>query len=75
MRRDPALDLYDPDGGHPNEVGTYAAALAVYQGLTGESPLGLPSTLKLHNSAEVRLDPAVAALLQESAVAARSVVR
>jgi hypothetical protein len=73
--RDPALDLYDPDGGHPNALGTYAAALAVFQALTGESPVGLPSTLKLHTRAEVRLDPAVAALLQESAAAARSVVR
>ena len=73
--RDPALDLYDPDGGHPNEVGTYAAALAAFQSLTGETPVGLPATLKLHTGVEVRLDPAVAALLQESAVAARSVVR
>jgi hypothetical protein len=75
MRRDPALDLYDPDGGHPNETGTYAAALAVYQGLTGESPVGLPSTLRLQTGVEVRLDPAVARVLQESAVVAKSVTR
>jgi hypothetical protein len=66
---------YDRDGGHPNETGTYAAALAVYQGFTGESPVGLPSTLRLQNGVEVRLDTAVARMLQESAVAARSVVR
>lgn len=75
MRRDPALDLYDADGGHPNETGTYAAALAVYQGLTGESPVGLPSILRLQNGAEVRLDRAVARMLQESVVVAKSVTR
>jgi hypothetical protein len=75
MRRDPALDLYDPDGGHPNETGTYAAALAAYQSLTGASPVGLPATLRLESGAEVRLDPAVARMLQESAVVAKSVTR
>jgi hypothetical protein len=75
MLRDPTLDLYDPDGGHPNAVGTYAAALAAFQALTGESPVGLPATLQLSSGVEVRVDPAVAALLQEAAATAKSVVR
>ncbi len=44
---DASLPLYGPDGFHPSETGTYLAALAVFAGLTGSSPVGLPSTLEL----------------------------
>jgi hypothetical protein len=42
-RRDPALELYGPDGFHPSELGTSLAALVVYAGLTGASPAKLPA--------------------------------
>jgi hypothetical protein len=37
-RRQPALALYGPDGFHPSPLGSYIAALAIYQGLTGRPP-------------------------------------
>jgi hypothetical protein len=39
---DPALALYGPDGYHPAPLGTYLAALVVYEGLTGNDARSLP---------------------------------
>ena len=39
---DPQLPLYGPDGYHPSELGTYLAALVVYEGITGNDPRALP---------------------------------
>jgi hypothetical protein len=36
------LALYGPDGFHPSRLGTYLAAVVIYAGLTGRSPVGLP---------------------------------
>jgi hypothetical protein len=38
----PRLALYGPDGFHPSRLGTYLAAVVIYAGLTGRSPVGLP---------------------------------
>ena len=43
-RRDASLALYGADGFHPSARGSYLAALVIYQGLTGRSPVGLPAT-------------------------------
>jgi hypothetical protein len=40
---DPTLALYGPDGFHPSELGTYLAALVVYEGITGHSATALPA--------------------------------
>ena len=40
---DPVLPLYGPDGFHPSELGTYLAALVVYEGITGHSAMALPT--------------------------------
>ena len=32
--RDPGLELFGPDGFHPTELGSYLAALVIYQQLT-----------------------------------------
>jgi hypothetical protein len=40
---DPTLPLYGPDGFHPSELGTYLAALVVYEGITGHSATALPT--------------------------------
>jgi len=45
-RRDSTLALYGPDAFHPSILGTYVAALVIYGGLTGRSPLGLPARLQ-----------------------------
>jgi hypothetical protein len=39
---DPTLPLYGPDGFHPSELGTYVAALVVYEAITGHSATALP---------------------------------
>ena len=39
---DPTLSLYGSDGFHPSELGTYLAALVVYEGITGHDAIDLP---------------------------------
>jgi hypothetical protein len=60
-RRDPSLALYGPDGFHPSNLGTYAAALAIVGVIYGRSPVGLPT---------LGVPAATALLLQESAAEA-----
>ncbi|HWA40984.1 MAG TPA: hypothetical protein VG712_05185 [Gemmatimonadales bacterium] len=43
--KDADLALYGPDNFHPSPLGTYLAALAVYSGLTGRSPVGNTATV------------------------------
>jgi len=40
---DSQLQLYGPDGYHPSELGTYLAALVVYEGITGHDARSLPA--------------------------------
>ena len=40
---DPQLLLYGPDGYHPSELGTYLAALVMYEGITGQDARSLPA--------------------------------
>jgi polyhydroxyalkanoate synthesis regulator phasin len=61
-RRKPSLALYGPDGFHPTPAGSYLAALAIYAGLTGGSPVGLPGRLVLRNGATVLVDDDIAIL-------------
>ena len=63
--QDPTLDLWQSDGSHPTEEGTYLAACVLYATIFGEGPEGLAYT------AGVAEDTALA--LQ--AVAAGTVVR
>ncbi len=37
---DPTLKFYGTDGFHPSPLGTYLAALTIYSGLVGRSPVG-----------------------------------
>jgi hypothetical protein len=39
---DPQLPLYGADGYHPSELGTYLAALVIYEGITGSDSRALP---------------------------------
>jgi hypothetical protein len=39
---DPTLPFYGPDGYHPSELGSYLAALVVYEGITGNNAESLP---------------------------------
>jgi Domain of unknown function (DUF4886) len=38
LRERPGLDLWDSDGRHPNEAGSYLAACVFYKALTGRNP-------------------------------------
>lgn len=43
LERDPAVQLYGPDGYHPGSLGTYLAALVVYEKVTGHDCRNLPA--------------------------------
>jgi hypothetical protein len=43
LQRQPSISLYSEDGLHPTFAGSYLAALVIYQGLYGSSPIGLPA--------------------------------
>lgn len=69
-RRQASLPLYGSDQFHPSAMGSYLAALAIYGGLTGASPTGLPSRLVLRTGATLEVTAAQAALLQDAAAEA-----
>ena len=60
-RRDPDLELYSSDGFHPAPMGSYLAALSLFEQLYGRSPIGVSGA---------GMDPGKIALLQESAAEA-----
>jgi len=60
-RVSPRLALYGPDGFHPSRLGTYLAAVVIYAGLTGRSPVGLP---------RLSLAPRTALIVQRAAAVA-----
>ena len=64
--RNASLALYGPDDFHPSDTGTYLAALVVYSGLTGISPVDLPATLDLP-SGRLTIPASRARQLQEAA--------
>lgn len=43
----PGLPLYGPDGFHPGELGTYLAALVIYEEVTGHNPQDLPGQARV----------------------------
>jgi hypothetical protein len=65
-RRNRKLPLYGPDGFHPSTTGTYLAALTIYAGLTGTSPVGLPRVVRTPR-VRVSLSAKTARTLQVSA--------
>lgn len=65
LRRSPGLALYAWDGIHPGRVGTYLAALVVYAGLRGISPVA-PNSLVVSGN-PFWIDRETARLLRESA--------
>jgi hypothetical protein len=56
LRLDPATALWEADGSHPSEAGTYLAACVLYARLFHRSPVGLSDT--------EGLSPSLAATLQ-----------
>jgi hypothetical protein len=57
-RNDPSLALYGGDGLHPTAAGSYAAALTIFAGLSGRSPIGLPAPATVDATTAERLQRA-----------------
>ncbi len=70
--REAKLALYAEDQFHPSALGSYLAALVMYEKLLGKSLLGLPATLKLRSKtlAKIELSKEQADLLQAAALEA-----
>ena len=60
-RRDATLELYSSDGFHPAPMGSYLAALTLFEQLYGRSPIG---------ASGAAIDPGKIALLQQAAAEA-----
>lgn len=70
-RWEPEFNLYEDDV-HPNRAGSYLSALVIYQHLTEQTLIGLPTALTVPGRRypfELEIAPEDAALLQEAAAA------
>jgi hypothetical protein len=63
---DPQLQLYGPDGFHPSELGTYLAALVVFEGITGHDARSLPAEATVAGR-RLNVPPSRVRLLQRAA--------
>jgi hypothetical protein len=61
---EPDLQLYGSDGFHPTVAGSWAAALTIFGGLSGQSPLGLPAPAGLEPMTAERIGRAAAEALE-----------
>ena len=66
---DADLPLYGPDGFHPSVLGSYLAALTIYQRITGAETRDVPPAIRWGTDS-VPLDPEMADLLYDAARAA-----
>jgi hypothetical protein len=64
--RDPSIALYS-DGLHASVAGSYLAALVMYARILGRTPVGLPSAIRTRSGVTMRVEPAVARILQNAA--------
>lgn len=71
LQRDASLALYDPDGAHPAPLGTWLAAITIYDNLTGHDGRRLAPQAVV-NGATLNLPTATVQLLQEVAHTATS---
>ena len=67
-KKDPNVQLYS-DGLHASVAGSYLAALVMYARIFDRTPVGLPPVVRTRSGAVVRVDPALARLLQDAAAA------
>lgn len=65
-RESPALPLYGPDGFHPGPLGTYLAALVVFEGITGVDARRLAPGARVNDGFTV-VPEATVRLLQRAA--------
>jgi hypothetical protein len=69
---DPTLALYSSDGLHPSPMGTYLAALVIFQRLYGRSPIGVQSPARI-GGRTYNWSPNLLLLLQQAAARANEV--
>ena len=65
-REDPTLALYGPDGFHPSAMGTFLAALEIYEQITGRDVRTIPA-LAFTGNAPLALPEATIRLFQRAA--------
>ncbi len=72
LRRDSTIELYSPDNLHPTLLGSYLAALVMFEQLYNRSPIGLPSSIAMQPplADTIHIPPATAAILQQAAAEA-----
>ena len=68
---DPTLPLYAEDFFHPSPMGTYLAALTIFERVYGQSAVGVQQTAVVDGRAQP-WPPAIVLLLQEAAAAANT---
>lgn len=66
LAQDPSLPLYGPDGFHPGPVGTWLAAITMYEEFTGRDARQLPRRVVVNGREQVLPETQVR-LLQEAA--------
>jgi len=66
LRADPTLAVYGPDGFHPSSVGTFLAALEIYERITGRDARSLPP-IAFSNGLPLALPEATVRVLQAAA--------
>jgi hypothetical protein len=64
--RDPSITLYS-DGLHASVAGSYLAALVMYARILDRTPVGLPAAIRTRSGVTMRVEPAVARILQDAA--------
>ena len=64
--RDPSIALYS-DGLHASVAGSYLAALVMYARILGRTPVGLPPAVRTRSGVTMRVEPALARILQDAA--------
>ena len=68
---DPSLPLYGPDGFHPSLLGTYTAAIVMYQQISGKDPRFLPPEIPA-TAGPIELPIGISDAVHDAAVAANA---
>ena len=65
--KDPTLPLYSGDGFHPSQLGTYLAALVIYERITGHDARTLPDIALREGGGAINVSETTVRLLQDAA--------
>ena len=65
IKQYPQINIYDQDGEHANEIGSYLVACVFYVTLLNESPLGLPVRIENNNQLVLQIAQPIATNIQK----------